>query len=129
MNHPRCLQVWVLTGDKVETAISIAFSARLFSDTMAIVELRDRDLDRALAAAGVARSERSIGPGGGPAPPAAGSMEQIVEVEQGVSEPEIERALNRWVISLGKRVQERFAERVDAEARKVFTDIVMEQFR
>ncbi len=58
-------QVWVLTGDKVETAISIAFSCRLFTEGMAIVELRDRDFERALAAAGVQRSAQSGGVGGG----------------------------------------------------------------
>ncbi len=71
------LQVWVLTGDKVETAISIAFSCRLFSEGMAIVELRDRDFERALAAAGVQRSAAS----NVSAAPDAGTMEQIVEVE------------------------------------------------
>ncbi len=71
--------MWVLTGDKVETAISIAFSCRLFSDTMAIVELRDRDFERALTAAGVQRSDRSHHVA------AIGTMEQIVETEAGVS--------------------------------------------
>jgi magnesium-transporting ATPase (P-type) len=32
--------VWVLTGDKVETAINIALASRLFDASMAIVELR-----------------------------------------------------------------------------------------
>ncbi|KAF8063036.1 ATP8B4 [Scenedesmus sp. PABB004] len=48
---PECLQalaaagikVWVLTGDKVETAISIAYSCRLFTDDMALVEFREAD--------------------------------------------------------------------------------------
>ncbi|GLC49980.1 hypothetical protein PLESTB_000329300 [Pleodorina starrii] len=37
--------VWVLTGDKVETAISIAMSCRLFTDQMALVEVRERDFE------------------------------------------------------------------------------------
>ena len=49
---PACLQalaaagikVWVLTGDKVETAISIAYSCRLFTDDMGVVELREADV-------------------------------------------------------------------------------------
>ncbi|GFH14236.1 phospholipid-transporting ATPase [Haematococcus lacustris] len=32
------IKVWVLTGDKVETAISIALSCRLFTEEMALVE-------------------------------------------------------------------------------------------
>ncbi|KXZ52548.1 hypothetical protein GPECTOR_9g592 [Gonium pectorale] len=39
--------VWVLTGDKVETAISIALSCRLFTEEMALVELRERDFEGA----------------------------------------------------------------------------------
>jgi len=38
------IKVWVLTGDKVETAINIALSCRLFTDSMSLVELRERDL-------------------------------------------------------------------------------------
>lgn len=46
---PDCLQslakagikVWVLTGDKVETAISIAYSCRLFTEDMGVLELRE----------------------------------------------------------------------------------------
>lgn len=37
--------VWVLTGDKVETAISIALSCRLFTEEMALVEVRERDFE------------------------------------------------------------------------------------
>eukprot|EP00775_Hariotina_reticulata_P007204 gene7204-7418_t len=52
---PECLQalaaagikVWVLTGDKVETAISIAFSCRLFMDGMGLVEFREADFKQA----------------------------------------------------------------------------------
>jgi magnesium-transporting ATPase (P-type) len=52
---PDCLQalaaagikVWVLTGDKVETAISIAFSCRLFMDGMGLVEFREADFKEA----------------------------------------------------------------------------------
>jgi len=52
---PDCLQalaaagikVWVLTGDKVETAISIAFSCRLFVDGMGLVEFREPDFQKA----------------------------------------------------------------------------------
>lgn len=40
--------MWVLTGDKVETAINIALSCRLFTSDMSIVELRDRDLEGAV---------------------------------------------------------------------------------
>lgn len=38
------IKVWVLTGDKVETAISIAYSCRLFNEEMAVVELREADI-------------------------------------------------------------------------------------
>ncbi|KAI8470537.1 MAG: ATPase, phospholipid transporter [Monoraphidium minutum] len=49
---PECLQalasagikVWVLTGDKLETAISIAYSCRLFTEDMGVVELREAEL-------------------------------------------------------------------------------------
>uniref|UniRef100_A0A383WKY7 Phospholipid-transporting ATPase n=1 Tax=Tetradesmus obliquus TaxID=3088 RepID=A0A383WKY7_TETOB len=49
---PECLQalaaagvkVWVLTGDKVETAISIAYSCRLFTEDMGLVEFREAEL-------------------------------------------------------------------------------------
>ncbi len=37
-------QVWVLTGDKIETAISIALSCQLFSPTTKLLMLRERDL-------------------------------------------------------------------------------------
>ncbi|KAG1664091.1 hypothetical protein FOA52_013275 [Chlamydomonas sp. UWO 241] len=39
------IKVWVLTGDKVETAINVALSAALFNSSMSIVELRERDLE------------------------------------------------------------------------------------
>ncbi|KAG2485813.1 hypothetical protein HYH03_015523 [Edaphochlamys debaryana] len=39
--------VWVLTGDKVETAISIALSCKLFTEEMALVEVRERDFEAA----------------------------------------------------------------------------------
>ena len=39
------IKVWVLTGDKVETAINIAMSCRLFDQSMALVELRERDFN------------------------------------------------------------------------------------
>jgi predicted Fe-Mo cluster-binding NifX family protein len=49
---PECLQslaaagikVWVLTGDKVETAISIAYSCRLFTEDMGLVEFREAEI-------------------------------------------------------------------------------------
>ncbi len=41
------IKVWVLTGDKVETAINIALACRLFDNTMSIVELRERDVEGA----------------------------------------------------------------------------------
>jgi magnesium-transporting ATPase (P-type) len=49
---PECLQslaaagikVWVLTGDKVETAISIAYSCRLFTEDMGLVEFREHEI-------------------------------------------------------------------------------------
>ena len=40
-------QVWVLTGDKVETAINISLACGLFSGSMSLVEMRDRDFERA----------------------------------------------------------------------------------
>lgn len=54
---PDCLQqlgraginVWVLTGDKVETAISIAFSCKLFTDDMGVVEFRESDCQNAVS--------------------------------------------------------------------------------
>ncbi|GLI63173.1 hypothetical protein VaNZ11_005942 [Volvox africanus] len=39
--------VWVLTGDKVETAVAIAMSCRLFTQEMALVEVRERDFEGA----------------------------------------------------------------------------------
>ena len=38
------MQVWVLTGDKIETAISIALACQLFSPTTKLLMLRERDL-------------------------------------------------------------------------------------
>ena len=35
------VQVWVLTGDKLETAISVGIAARLLSPDMRAVVLRD----------------------------------------------------------------------------------------
>jgi phospholipid-transporting ATPase len=51
---PACLQdlsqagikVWVLTGDKVETAISIAYSCNLFNNDMEVMEFREADFVR-----------------------------------------------------------------------------------
>ena len=39
------IKVWVLTGDKVETAITIALTAHLFDETMSLVEVRERDFE------------------------------------------------------------------------------------
>lgn len=36
------IKVWVLTGDKLETAISIALSCKLFTEDMALVEVSAR---------------------------------------------------------------------------------------
>lgn len=52
---PECLEalaqagikVWMLTGDKVETATSIAYSCRLFTEGMSIVEMRDASFEGA----------------------------------------------------------------------------------
>lgn len=52
---PECLQdlaaagikVWVLTGDKPETATSIAYSCRLFTDDMGVVNLREAEIGKA----------------------------------------------------------------------------------
>jgi magnesium-transporting ATPase (P-type) len=57
---PECLEalaaagikVWVLTGDKVETAISIAYSSRLFTQAMGIVEFREEEFGDARKKAG-----------------------------------------------------------------------------
>ncbi|KAK9868497.1 hypothetical protein WJX84_001581 [Apatococcus fuscideae] len=38
------IRVWVLTGDKIETAISIALACQLFSPTTKLLMLRERDL-------------------------------------------------------------------------------------
>lgn len=54
---PECLEalgragikIWVLTGDKVETAISIAWSCRLFVEGMGIITFREQDFLRAAA--------------------------------------------------------------------------------
>merc|ERR1719210_2964681 len=37
--------VWVLTGDKQETAINIAFSCKLFSSNMEVIKLNARSRD------------------------------------------------------------------------------------
>merc|ERR1719189_2289435 len=42
--------VWVLTGDKQETAINIAFSCRLFSPNMEVIKLNARSRDAAESA-------------------------------------------------------------------------------
>lgn len=42
--------VWVLTGDKQETAINIAYSCRLFSQSMQVLKLNARSRDAAEAA-------------------------------------------------------------------------------
>lgn len=39
--------IWVLTGDKTETAINIAFSAKLFNSSMEILKLQARSRDAA----------------------------------------------------------------------------------
>jgi magnesium-transporting ATPase (P-type) len=54
------VKVWVLTGDKVETAVSIAHSCGLFDDGMAVVELRERDVE---AEAEARRRQRRQGRG------------------------------------------------------------------
>ena len=46
--HP---QVWVLTGDKLETAINIALACRLFTQSMSLVEMRDRDFQNVVGTA------------------------------------------------------------------------------
>lgn len=51
---PECLQdlrkagikTWILTGDKVETAISIAHNCKLFTDDMEVLQLVDADLNK-----------------------------------------------------------------------------------
>jgi phospholipid-translocating ATPase len=39
--------VWVLTGDKQETAINIAYSCKLFTQTMEVIKLNARSRDSA----------------------------------------------------------------------------------
>jgi phospholipid-translocating ATPase len=39
--------VWVLTGDKPETAINVAYSAKLFSPQMELLKLSARSKDAA----------------------------------------------------------------------------------
>lgn len=39
--------IWVLTGDKPETAINVAYSSRLFSPQMDIIKLTARSKDAA----------------------------------------------------------------------------------
>eukprot|EP00891_Asterochloris_glomerata_P006425 jgi/Astpho2/6425/e_gw1.00093.28.1_t len=39
------IKVWVLTGDKLETAISISLSCRLFHNSMKLMMLREHDLN------------------------------------------------------------------------------------
>lgn len=34
------IKVWVLTGDKIETAVNIAYSSRLFAPGMGLVQLK-----------------------------------------------------------------------------------------
>ena len=38
--HQAGVKVWVLTGDKMETAINVGFSSRLLDEEMDIVKLR-----------------------------------------------------------------------------------------
>ena len=42
------VKVWVLTGDKMETAINIGYSARLLGPKMLLVRLQDRGEDSVL---------------------------------------------------------------------------------
>ena len=39
--------IWVLTGDKLETAINVAYSSKLFSPQMDIIKLTARSKDAA----------------------------------------------------------------------------------
>ncbi|KAF5838678.1 hypothetical protein DUNSADRAFT_2442 [Dunaliella salina] len=53
------IKVWVMTGDKIGTAISIANSCRLFSPGMPLVILKEQDFEDAVnQAAGAASGER-----------------------------------------------------------------------
>lgn len=73
------IKVWVLTGDKVETAISIALACRLFTENMELVELRERDFESARSPEGIADvSQQSIRP----CNYAAGSMLTLVQALQ-----------------------------------------------
>lgn len=58
------IRVWVLTGDKVETAISIAYSCHLFTGDMRMVELREAylsaDLDDAAVRERLAEKLREV---------------------------------------------------------------------
>ena len=42
--HAFLLQVWVLTGDKLETAISISLSCQLFTHSTKLMIIRENDL-------------------------------------------------------------------------------------
>lgn len=37
------IKIWVLTGDKLETAVSISFSCSLFHSDMHVVNIRESD--------------------------------------------------------------------------------------
>ncbi|KAI8466535.1 MAG: hypothetical protein J3K34DRAFT_524465 [Monoraphidium minutum] len=73
------IKVWVLTGDKMETAVSIAHTCRLLNPSMALLRVREADLRSGRgppeAAAALARGPPPPPPGGGPA--RAGSIRGI----------------------------------------------------
>lgn len=56
-------QVWVLTGDKVETAISIAYSCQLFTDAKGLVEFREAEFGRGKDAAAHEQVRRAAAAG------------------------------------------------------------------
>ncbi|WIA18543.1 hypothetical protein OEZ85_009989 [Tetradesmus obliquus] len=58
------MKVWVLTGDKVETAISIGHTARLLNPQMALLKVSEADLTSSSAASAAAAAAAV---GGGPA--------------------------------------------------------------
>jgi phospholipid-translocating ATPase len=60
--------IWVLTGDKPETAINIAYSARLFSPQMELLKISARSRDAAESAISfyLAEIEREAPRGSGP---------------------------------------------------------------
>lgn len=58
--HDAGIKLWILTGDKLETAVNIGFSCRVLLPQMRLVQLILKDKDDAKACNSLARSLRDL---------------------------------------------------------------------